>query len=287
VVQIVFPVDSGCRWHYAIRVELEKIVASLPNVRHSSIGVTPDDRTAATIVLATGSDTGNAVARLENQLISWGQTHPYGLRTDDFTTAQRTASQLIFVRIEGTPAWRERLLLCNRALGDLIKQLSQVQGVNPAFTQSDRRLCVMWLELDAEQMRKRNLSAGDVLRAMASSSDIGQPYKLVKQTPTSLEYARVVPSASGKPDQYSHVILQANPDGQLVHFADVGRVDFFPTYFDPELQFDAPPSVTIVLTVHGGTSVPAAVARVSQKLAAMQATSLLPDMTFEVSREVP
>lgn len=148
IVQIVFPVGSGCQWHHVMRIELERIVANRPNVRHLSIGVTPDDRTAAIIELAPGSDAGNVIASLEQELMSWQDAHPYLLRPHEVTIVQRMSSQLILVRIEGVQAWRAQLLLCNRSLDDLINQLNQVHAIDPAVTQSDRHLCVKWLELD-------------------------------------------------------------------------------------------------------------------------------------------
>ena len=145
----------------------------------------------------------------------------------------------------------------------------------------------VWLNLD--RMRAYNVSAEDVMKAVAEQSMIGSPGRLGQatgKTSQTVEYVLTWVGRYNKPEQYENIILKANPEGEILRLKDVAKVELGSSFFDIYSDIDGHPSAAIVLKQIPGSNAAAVIEEVKKKLEEIKKESFPPGMDYEVSYDV-
>src|SRR5438034_8037894 len=106
-------------------------------------------------------------------------------------------------------------------------------------------------------MAKRSLSAPDVSRAIQSQNRqnpagaLGQP-----PAPAGTDYQYPVTAAGRllEPEQFSDVILRAQPDGSLLRLRDIGRVELGAQDYKSFSRLSKKPAAVIVVYLSPGAN---------------------------------
>ena len=139
----------------------------------------------------------------------------------------------------------------------------------------------VWLNLD--RMRAYNVSAEDVMKALAEQSMIGSPGRLGQatgKTSQSIEYVLTWVGRYNKPEQYENIILKANPDGEILRLKDVAKVELGSSFFDIYSDIDGHPSAAIVLKQTPGSNAADVIEEVKEKLEEIKKESFPPGMDY-------
>lgn len=77
-----------------------------------------------------------------------------------------------------------------------------------------------------DRMRAYNISAEEVMEAMAEQSIIGRPGRLGQSSgihAQSVEYVLTYQERYNKPEQYENIIIRANEKGEILYLKDIAR----------------------------------------------------------------
>src|SRR4029079_18382990 len=99
--------------------------------------------------------------------------------------------------------------LFNYATSKILPEIKRIRGVGTANILGNRAYA-MRIELDLERLQAYNLSADDVMKAVAEQSMIGSPGRLGQatgKTSQTIEYVLTCVGRYNKPEQYENIIL--------------------------------------------------------------------------------
>ncbi|MCA9056807.1 MAG: efflux RND transporter permease subunit, partial [Planctomycetaceae bacterium] len=151
------------------------------------------------------------------------------------------------------------------------------------------RAYAMRIELNLDRMRAYNVSAEDVMDALAEQSMIGSPGRLGQATGTTsqtFEYVLTWVGRYDKPEQYENIILKANSKGEILHIRDVAKVSLGSSFYDLYSDIDGKPSAAIVLKQTPGSNATEVIEKVKEKLEEIKAESFPPGMDYVVTYDV-
>jgi multidrug efflux pump subunit AcrB len=94
---------------------------------------------------------------------------------------QNMSSMLMYVNVFSTDKEVDQNFLYNYATVNILNEIKRIQGVGRANILGNRSYA-MRIELNLERLRAYNLSAEDVMKALAEQSMIGSPGRLGQAT---------------------------------------------------------------------------------------------------------
>ena len=108
----------------------------------------------------------------------------------------------------------------------------------------------MRIWVDPEQLAARNMTAGDVVRAIREQNSqvatgmIGTPP--VRERPADSRSRFSTLGRLETPEQFEDIVVKARADGRLVRLKDVARVELGADNEDVDVMFDGQPTVLLV-----------------------------------------
>ena len=146
----------------------------------------------------------------------------------------------------------------------------------------------VWLNLD--RMRAYNVSAEDVMKALAEQSMIGSPGRLGQATGKTSQTDRVRPDL-GRALQQAGAVREHHParpipKGEILRLKDVAKVELGSSFFDIYSDIDGHPSAAIVLKQTPGSNAAEVIEEVKEKLEEIKEESFPPGMDYEISYDV-
>ncbi len=164
-----------------------------------------------------------AVLNVNNRITMVKNRLPPIVEREGIIVMQNMTSMLMYVNIYSTDKNIDQNFLYNYVTVNLLPEIKRTRGVGQAKILGNRAYA-MRIMLDIDRMRAYNVSADDVMKAVADQSMIGSPGRLGQatgQTSQTIEYVLTWVGRYNKPEQYEDIILKANPKGEDP--ADQGR----------------------------------------------------------------
>ena len=128
---------------------------------------------------------------------------------------QVVTSMLMYVNIYSTDPNADQNFLYNYANVNVLPEIKRIQGMGIPRNLGNRAYAMrVWLNLD--RMRAYNVSAEDVMKAVAEQSMIGSPGRLGQatgKTSQTIEYVLTWVGRYNKPEQYENIILEGQSRG--------------------------------------------------------------------------
>ncbi len=163
----------------------------------------------------------------------------------------KSASNFVFGAAVYSPDGRYDTLFMSNYLDLYVRDaLKRVPGVADVFIFGERRYA-MRLWLDPVRVASRGLTAPDIVAALreqnvqVAAGQVGQP-----PAPKGQDF-QISVRAVGRmtsPAEFENIVVKAAPDGTLVRFRDVGRVELGAEDYGSDLQFNGKDAVGIGLT---------------------------------------
>jgi hydrophobic/amphiphilic exporter-1 (mainly G- bacteria), HAE1 family len=127
-----------------------------------------------------------------------------------------------------------------------------------------------------------------VMEAINEQSVIGRPGRLGQasgKTPQSLEYVLSYKGRFNKPEEYDHIIVRANAEGESVKLKDIAEVELGSEFFDIYSNKDGYPAASIVLKQNFGSNAAKVIDAVKMKLKDLE-QDFPPGMGYEINYDV-
>ncbi len=201
---------------------------------------------------------------------------------------QNVSSMLMYVNVFSTDEKVDQNFLYNYANVNILPEIKRIEGVGRANILGNRAYA-MRVELNLDRLRAYNLSAEDVMKALADQSMIGSPGRLGQatgRTSQTIEYVLTWVGRYDKPEQYADIILRANPAGEIIRLKDVATISLGSSFYDLYSDIDGRPSAAIVLKQTPGSNASVVIEQVKEKLKEIKESAFPPGMDYEISYDV-
>ena len=288
IVAVSYPGASANVLVDSVLVILEQAINGVQDMRYMTSAATSAGEAAIQIVFEPGTDPNVAVLNVNNRIQIVKSRLPPIVEREGIIVLQNMSSMLMYVNVFSTDKNVDQNFLFNFATVNILPEIKRIQGVGTANILGNRAYA-MRIELNLERLRAYNISAADVMEAVAEQSMIGSPGRLGQatgKTSQTIEYVLTWVGRYDKEEQYENIILKSNPEGEILRLKDVATVELGSSFYDLYSDIDGNPSAAIVLKQTPGSNATEIIEKVKEKLEEMKETTFPPGMDFEVSYDV-
>jgi hydrophobe/amphiphile efflux-1 (HAE1) family protein len=208
------------------------------------------------VTFELGTDVDIATVQTQNKVNIALPSLPPEVQRVGVTVKKVSSAFLLAIGVVANEGQYDSLFLSNYATINLIDKIGSIRGVG------DTRLAAtedygMRVWINPDKMAKLGLTATDVNRAIQSqnrqnpSGAIGQP-----PAPKGTDFQYPV-SSQGRlfdPQQFSDIILRAEPDGSLLRLRDVGRVELGAQDYKSFSRLTRQPAAVIIVYLSPGAN---------------------------------
>ena len=288
VVAISFPGSSAKILVDSTLVILERAINGVPDMRYMTSAATSAGEAAITITFEPGSDPNVAVLNVNNRIQMVKNQLPPIVEREGIIVMQNMPSMLMYVNVFSKDPNVDQNFLFNFVSANMLPELQRTRGVGRAQILGNRAYA-MRVELDLDRMRAYKISSADIMEAIKTQSMIGSPGRLGQATGTrsqTIEYVLTWVGRYNKPEQYSSIVLKANPNGEILRLKDVAKVTLGSSFYDLYSDIDGLPSASIVLKQTPGSNAADVIKQIKEKLKEFKKDMFPPGMDYAISYDV-
>ncbi|MFM7977604.1 MAG: efflux RND transporter permease subunit, partial [Pirellula sp.] len=201
---------------------------------------------------------------------------------------QNMTSMLMYINVYSTDPGVDQNFLYNYATVNILNEIKRIPGVGQAVILGNRAYA-MRVELDIDRMRAYNISAEEVMKAIADQSMIGSPGRLGQATGTTsqtLEYVLTWVGRYQTPEQYDNIIVRATSKGELIKLKDIASIRLGSSFYDLYSDIDGLPSAAIVMKQSPGSNAAEVIKKVKETVEEIKQKTFPPGMDYAVTYDV-
>ena len=210
-------------------VLIERELSSVKNLLYFESTTDTSGLATITATFRPGTDPDLAQVDVQNRLKTVEPRLPQTVRQLGVNVAAASSGFLMMVSLTSEDGRLDEVALGDYLSRNITEELKRIPGVGRVQAFSAERAMRIWT--DPAKLVSYNLSIGDVTSAIAEQNVQLSPGSL-GGSPTVKGQRVLVPlTADGQlstPEQFSAIILKANPDGSKVTIGDVARVELGP-----------------------------------------------------------
>ncbi len=268
-------------------ITLEQAINGVQDMRYIATDATSAGEATLRIVFEPGTNPNDAVIRVKTRVDQVMPLLPLLVQREGVIITPIQPSMLMYVNLYATGKNMDEKFLFNYATVNMIPEINRTPGVARSQILGSRRYAMrVWLNPD--RMRAYNISANDVMDAIAEQSVVGRPGRIGQSSgieAQSMEYVLTYKGRYDNAEEYENIIVKANSQGESVHLRDVAKVELGSEFFDIYSNLDGKPAAAIVLKQNYGTNASDVIANVKEKLEVMKET-FPPGMDYKISYDV-
>ncbi len=288
MVNASYPGASAKVLTESVLIPLEQAINGVWGMRYMTSDATSAGEANIQIVFNLGTDPDQALVQVNTRIAQVLNRLPILVQREGVIVNRIMNSMLMYVNLYSKDKNADMKFLFNFAGVNMIPELQRINGIGQARILGSRQYAMrVWLKPD--RMRAYNVSAAEVMEALADQSVIGSPGRIGRadsKRAEALEYVLTYQGRFNKPEQYSDVIIRANSNGELLRLKDVATVELGSEYYDIYSNLNGYPSAAIVLKQTYGSNASEVIERVKAKLEELRTNTFPPGMEFEISYDV-
>lgn len=210
-----------------IGAPIEEQVNGVEGMMYMSSSSGSDGSYNLTITFDVGTDLDMATVKVQNRVSRAEPTLPTAVKQQGVQVTSRSTNIILFVALESDDSERyDALYLTNYAQLSIVDALSRVEGVGQvgAFGAGQYSMRV-WL--DPDLMQARGITAQEVMAAIQSQNMEVSAGSVGSAPGTNARFSFTLTSQGrlNTVEEFSDIILRANPDGSMLRLKDVAKVD--------------------------------------------------------------
>jgi len=249
VVRAVYPGANPKVLAETVATPIEQEVNGVENMLYMSSTSTSDGVMSLTITFKLGTDLNIAQVLVQNRVAIALPKLPEEVRRLGVTTTKKSTDLTMVAHLISPDSSRDELYLANYAFLQVKDQLARIHGVGDV-TALGARDYSMRVWLDPEKLASRNMTAGDVVRAIreqnlqVAAGTIGQP-----PVPSGQDFQLTI-STQGRlldEQQFADIIIKQGPQGQVTRISDVARVELAARDYSIASQLSGKPAAALVI----------------------------------------
>src|SRR5689334_19094323 len=288
MVSASYPGASAKSLAESVIIPLEQSINGAWGMRYMTSDATSAGEANIQVIFNPGTDINQALVQVSNRVQQVTNRLPILVQREGVVITPVIPSMLMYVNLYSKDKNANMKFLFNFAGVNMIPELQRINGIGQARILGSRQYAMrVWLNPD--RMRAYNVSADEVMEALADQSVIGSPGRIGRadgKRAESLEFVLTYQGRFNKADQYQEVIIRANPNGEILRLKDVATVELGSEYYDIYSNLNGLPSAAIVLKQTYGSNASDVIANVKAKLEELKRGSFPPGMDYEISYDV-
>src|SRR5688572_23506388 len=248
-VSALYPGASATVAAETVATPIEQEINGVENMLYMSSKSTNDGQVYIDVTFKLGTDLNMAQVLVQNRVAIAEAKLPEEVKRQGVTTKKKSPSILLCVNLISPDKSRDQLFLSNYAKIQVKDVLARLEGVGDVTFLGEREYSMrVWM--DPEQLAARDMTAGDVIKALqeqnvqvaagrlgAPPAPVGQDFQLTINTLGRL------PSAS----EFEDIIVKVGDKGQITRVKDVGRAEIGAKNYDVNSYLDGQPSITMAV----------------------------------------
>src|SRR2546422_2092313 len=208
------------------------------------------------VTFELGADIDLATVKTQNKVNVALPSLPPEVQRVGVTVKKVSSAFLLAIAIYANDERYDSLFLSNYSTINLVDKIGSIPGVG------DSRLAAtqdygMRVWINPDKMAKLGLTATDVSRAIQSQNR-QNPAGTLGQAPapagTDYQYPVTAAGRLPQPEQFSDIILRAEPDGSLLRLRDIGRVELGAQDYKSFSRLSRKPAALIIVYLSPGAN---------------------------------
>ena len=249
VVRALYPGANPKVLAETVATPIEQEVNGVEKMLYMSSTSTSDGVMTLTITFKLGTDLNTAQVLVQNRVAIALPKLPEEVRRLGVTTTKRSSDLTMVAHLVSPDDSRDDLYLGNYAYLQVRDQLARLPGVGDV-TVFGARDYSMRIWLDPERLASRNMTAGDVVRAIreqnlqVAAGTIGQP-----PVPAGNDFQLTI-STQGRlltEEEFGDIIVKQGSQGQVTHVHDVARVELAARDYSVGSKLSGQPAAALVV----------------------------------------
>jgi multidrug efflux pump len=249
VVRAVYPGANPKVLAETVATPIEQEVNGVEGMLYMSSISTSDGVMSLTVTFKLGTDLNTAQVLVQNRVAIALPKLPEEVRRLGVTTTKKSTDLTMVAHIISPDSSRDELYLGNYAFLQVKDQIARIAGVGDV-TLLGARDYSMRVWLDPEKLASRNMTAGDVVRAIreqnlqVAAGTIGQP-----PAPSGQDFQLTISTQGRLLDegQFGEIIVKQGAQGQVTRVRDIARVELAARDYSIASQLSGKPAAALVI----------------------------------------
>jgi multidrug efflux pump len=272
-VSAIYPGASARVASETVATPIEQEINGVENMLYMSSKSTNDGQVYIDVTFKLGSDINMSQVLVQNRVSIAEAKLPDEVKRQGVTTKKKSPSILLCVNLISPDKSRDQLFLSNYAKIQVRDVLSRLEGVGDVVFLGEREYS-MRLWLDPEQLATRDMTAGDVIKALqeqnvqVAAGRLGAP-----PAPPGQDFQLTVNTLGRLPnaDEFENIIVKVGDKGQITRVRDVGRAELGAKNYDVSSYLDGQPAITLAVYQLPGSNALATADRVKKSMQDLKA----------------
>jgi hydrophobe/amphiphile efflux-1 (HAE1) family protein len=256
VVSAVYPGASADVVESSIAQPIEAQVVGVDKMIYMKSASGNDGSYTLTVSFVLGSDPDIDTVNVNNRVQTALAKLPPEVQMEGLTVQKKSAAILQFVVLYSDNGKQDPLFITNYAVINVLDLLSRIPGVGQASLFGTLNYS-MRLWFDTKRLDNLRLTPADVVSAI-QSQNVEAPVGRIGARPVGNDQQfQMNVQTQGRlttPEQFSNIVLRANPDGSLLRVRDVARVELGAQSQDVEARINGQPAVGIRINLSPGAN---------------------------------
>ena len=284
-IQTVYPGASAQVVADTVTTPIEQEVNGVEEMLFISSKSTGDGQSVIDVTFKLGTDIDRAQVLTQNRVAIAEAKLPAEVKRQGVITKKKSPSILLCVNLFSSDGRYDQLYLSNYGLIQVKDAIARLDGVGDvAFLGSRDYSMRIWL--DPDKLATRNITAGDVIKAL-QEQNIQVPAGRLGQPPATPGIAFQVPlNTTGRlfdPEEFADVIIKTGHEStaiksalavgrEIVRIRDVGRVELGAKNEDTASSVDGSEAITMAIYQRPGSNAIATAKRVRNEMEKLAAS---------------
>jgi len=239
-----------------VAAPLEQEINGVENMLYMSSQSTTDGLMTLTVTFKVGTNVDNAQVQVQNRVSQALPRLPEDVRRFGVTTLKSSPDLLMVVHLYSPDNRYDMVYLRNYAVLQVRDQLARLKGVGEVriFGAGDYSMRV-WL--DPQKVAARDLTAGDVVRAIREQNvQVAAGVIGAQPAPSEVEYQLSV-NATGRlvtEEEFGNIIIKSAPDASVTRLRDVARIELGAGTYSLRSLLNNKPAVALPVALMPGAN---------------------------------
>jgi multidrug efflux pump len=255
-----------------VAAPIEQQVNGVEDMLYMSSQCSNDGTYNLTVTFKVGTNLNMAQVLVQNRVALAAPTLPDVVKQIGVTVRKRSPDLMLIVNLISPDGRYDQLYLSNYAMIQIRDELSRLEGVGEVFIIGQRDYSMrVWL--DPARMASRDMTAGDVVRALKEQNvqvAAGQIGQQPAAKGVDFQYTLSTLGRLTEPEQFADIIVKTGDQGEITRLRDVGRIELGAKNQDVNSYLDGMPSAgTAVFQLPGANALETA-QRVKDRMAELK-----------------